>query len=75
MIKHSFSYGKNTHFIFYDPYPFCGYFKRYVLYLLKNAQKGEGAQKIKCVFLPYEKLLFNQAYAKNFRVPSKPQPP
>ena len=31
--------------------------------------------KIKCVFLPYEKLLFYQAFAKNVRVPSKPPPP
>jgi hypothetical protein len=45
------------------------------LELRKNAQKGEGAQKIKCVFLPYKKLLFYQAYAKNVRVPSKPHPP
>ena len=27
------------------------------------------------MFLPYEKLLFYQAYAKNVRVPSKPPPP
>ena len=41
----------------------------------QNAQKGEGARKIKCVFLPYEKCLFYQAGAKNVRVPSKPPPP
>ena len=30
----SFSFGQNTHFIFYDPSPFCVFFKRYALYLL-----------------------------------------
>ena len=27
----SFFYRQNTHFIFYDPYPFCAYFERYKL--------------------------------------------
>ena len=40
----------------------------------KKRKKGEGAQKINCVFLPYEKLLFYQAYAINVRVPSNPSP-
>ena len=62
-------------FMFYDPSLFCALFKRYALYLLQNVQKGEGAQKIKCVFLPYKKPLFYQAYAKNLRVPGKPPPP
>ena len=30
---------------------------------------------MKCVFLPYKKILFYQAYAKNVRVPSNPPPP
>ena len=51
---------------------FARFFKKYALYLLLNAQKGEGAQKKKCVFLQYKKLLFYQAYAKNVSVPSKP---
>ena len=41
---------------------------------LKCAKRGGGTKK-KCVFLPYEKLLFYQAYAKNVRVPSKPPAP
>ena len=26
----SYSYGQNTHFIFYGQYPFCAYFERYM---------------------------------------------
>ena len=35
-------------------------------------KKGRGHKKIKCISLPYEKLLFYQAYARNIRFPSNP---
>ena len=40
----------------------------------KMHKKGRGQKKIKCVFLPYEKLSFYKAYAKIVRVPSNPPP-
>ena len=52
--KQCFLYALNTHFIFYDPYPFCVFFKSYAIYLFKNAQKGEEALKIKVALGPLD---------------------
>ena len=59
--------------------------KRVFMLQIKGGVKKGGGLRSKncfylgtliCVFLPYEKLLFYQAYAKNVRVPSKlPRPP
>ena len=38
-----------THIISYDPYLFCAFFKRYALYLLQKAKKGEGAPRKSCL--------------------------
>ena len=64
-----------THILSFMTPPLFARILRDTISISENSQKGEGSYKIKCVFLPYEKLLFSQAYAKNVRVPSKPPPP
>ena len=61
----SLMYGKNTHFIICAP--LFAHFKGDREHREKSAKRG-GVIKIKCVCLPYKKLLLYQAYAKNVRV-------
>ena len=50
-INKSFSYGQNTNFIFYGPYPFCAYFERYCMLSPKIRAKRVGVIKDKICIL------------------------
>ena len=47
----SFSYNKNTHFIFYGSYPFCAYFERYMLSPKIRAKRVRVIKDKLCIFI------------------------
>ena len=60
-------FGKNAHFIFYAPSPFCAYVERYTLSLKILAKRG-GSMKDIFFSWKYKTLCFYKALAKHVSV-------